>query len=317
MMGGIIPVAIPLNEKQVFMRIQDLDLKKILEIKPDGSGVQFAGRRALILDATSQGLLRQELIETFSEKTARGILCHCGFIDGMHLAEILKNKFTWDSVDDWRKAGPRLLALQGYFIPSPNGLDTFGAKGGSWRGSYEAEQHLVLKGRSENPVCWNLCGLISGYLSFVLGHEVYALEDKCVGKGDTICHAIIKSEEGWGREKESELAFFKRVEIDNVLRNDTATLKNAKNRLLQKTSLAGKMVEPEVDTLDPMVGSPKMPLVSDLGEPRFLKDVDKDCILRVLGKTNGNRQKAADLLGIGVATLYRKLKAYRQDETKD
>ncbi len=53
------------------------------------------------------------------------------------------------------------------------------------------------------------------------------------------------------------------------------------------------------------------PPVSDKGEPRFLKDVEKDCILAALEKTDGNRRKAADLMGVGVATLYRKLKAYK------
>ena len=40
-----------------------------------------------------------------------------------------------------------------------------------------------------------LGGLISGYLSFATGKEMYALEDKCVGKGDTACHVMIKTEE--------------------------------------------------------------------------------------------------------------------------
>jgi len=54
-----------------------------------------------------------------------------------------------------------------------------------------------------------------------------------------------------------------------------------------------------------------MPLVSDKGVPRFLKDVEKDCILAALEKTDGNRRLAADLMGVGVATLYRKLKTYK------
>jgi transcriptional regulator with PAS, ATPase and Fis domain len=53
------------------------------------------------------------------------------------------------------------------------------------------------------------------------------------------------------------------------------------------------------------------PVVSDKGVPRLLKDVEKDCILSALEKTEGNRIKAAKLMGVGVATLYRKLKTYR------
>jgi len=54
-----------------------------------------------------------------------------------------------------------------------------------------------------------------------------------------------------------------------------------------------------------------LPLVSDKGVPRFLRDVERDCILAALEKTDGNRVKTASLLGIGVATLYRKLNAYK------
>ena len=50
--------------------------------------------------------------------------------------------------------------------------------------------------------------------------------------------------------------------------------------------------------------------------PRFLKDVEKDCILGALEKTNGNRTQAAALMGMGVATLYRKLKIYKLDQEK-
>ena len=58
-----------------------------------------------------------------------------------------------------------------------------------------------------------------------------------------------------------------------------------------------------------------LPLVSPNGIPRLLRDLERDCIFSALEKTNGNRSKAADLMGIGVATLYRKLKAYKQHVT--
>jgi two-component system, NtrC family, response regulator HydG len=46
------------------------------------------------------------------------------------------------------------------------------------------------------------------------------------------------------------------------------------------------------------------------GEPRTLAEVEREHILSMLGAAGGNRALAAAELGIGVATLYRKLKEY-------
>jgi DNA-binding NtrC family response regulator len=49
------------------------------------------------------------------------------------------------------------------------------------------------------------------------------------------------------------------------------------------------------------------------GGSRRLADVERSLILTTLAQAGGNRAKAAELLGIGVATLYRKLKQYGED----
>src|ERR1041384_2146012 len=199
------------------MRIEELNLKELLELNPQDGMVHFAGQRALIFDAVSHGLLRKELIEAFGERTPRGILSRYGYIHGRRLAETMKEKFKWDSDEDWRKAGAKILALQGLFMLDPKSLDAIGEQGGTWCVSYEAEQHILLKGRSDKPVCWNLCGFISGYTSFVLDKEMYALEDKCIGKGDSACHMTIKAENEWGEGVDGEFAVFKRVGLEGAL----------------------------------------------------------------------------------------------------
>ncbi len=248
------------------MRVEDLDLKRTFGIEPGGGMVHFAGQRALIFDAVSHGLLRKELIDSFGERTARGILSRYGYIHGRRLAETMKNKFKWDSDEEWQKAGARIYALQGLFMLDPDGPIAFGPEGGTWRVSYEAEQHVLLKGRSENSVCWTLSGLISGYLSFATGKEMYALEDKCTGKGDSACHVMIKSEEEWGGEVGGELAVFKRVGIDEALRDVTTTLKRTETELREKTRKLAVIAKIEEDPAELLARSPGMRKLMELAK---------------------------------------------------
>jgi len=66
-----------------------------------------------------------------------------------------------------------------------------------------------------------------------------------------------------------------------------------------------------VDDLPPEI-SAIPPLAAIAGEVRTLADVERDYIAAALRASGGNRAKAAEQLGIGVATLYRKLKDERQ-----
>jgi two-component system response regulator HydG len=46
----------------------------------------------------------------------------------------------------------------------------------------------------------------------------------------------------------------------------------------------------------------------DVGKP--LEDLERAAIVRTLESVDGNRRRAAEILGIGERTLYRKLKQY-------
>ena len=52
-------------------------------------------------------------------------------------------------------------------------------------------------------------------------------------------------------------------------------------------------------------------------EPRLMADVERELILRTVSYTNGHRARAAELLGIGLRTLQRKLKEYGEIVPRD
>lgn len=178
------------------MKLDDLDLRDLLAFEPKGGVVRFAGDRALILDAVALGVLRKTLIDTLGERGARGVLTRFGFTHGQRTAIAMRTAFPWDDERDWRRAGGRLHQLQGLVVPetwpdSPHFVEAL------WHDSYEAEQHLIHVGRCDHPVCWAQCGFTTGYLSYVNQREIYALEVRCRGRGDAVCHMIAKPREAW------------------------------------------------------------------------------------------------------------------------
>jgi len=217
------------------MRALDLDHKELLELDPEGGVIRFAGQRALLLDAVAMGLLRKYLVDNFGLIAARIVLTQFGFAHGWRMAEAMRAEFTWDSDEEWQRAGTRIHALEGLFRVEPAGDGPLSDEGSMLVASYEAEQHLLHFGRSDMPVCWTICGLISGYLSRTTGEETYVLEDRCVGKGDAACHLFGRTREEWGDQRAEELRFFDpshlKESLDVSLHQVTETLKAAEGKL--------------------------------------------------------------------------------------
>jgi DNA-binding NtrC family response regulator len=218
------------------MRARDLDLKELLQFDQDGGILRLAGERVLLLDAVALGLLRRELIEILGLAGARATLTRFGYAHGWRTAETLRSGLPWDSDDDWRHAGGRLHTLQGLVrVESPGSQSTRpGPKplGDSiWHDSYEAEQHLLHLGPSDEPVCWTLTGFASGYLSRAYGQEVYCIEERCRGKGDGYCHVVGRPRGEWGDAITPHLAYYQTACLDAALSQVTSELRRVERRL--------------------------------------------------------------------------------------
>src|SRR5688572_23993336 len=125
------------------MQPEDLDHDELLELDPGGGFIRFAGQRALLLDAVAMGLLRKYLVENFGLTAARAVLTQFGFAHGWRMAEAMKAEFKWQSDEEWRRAGTRIHALEGFFRIESGSLDPLSPQGSTLVASYEAEQHLL------------------------------------------------------------------------------------------------------------------------------------------------------------------------------
>jgi two-component system, NtrC family, response regulator HydG len=217
------------------MRLDDLDLRELLEFDPKGGVMRFAGDRALILDAVALGLLRRTLIESVGNDATRGIFTRFGYAHGHRTAVTMKNAFPWETEDEWRIAGGRLHKMQGLVVPSP--VATPIAKGPTpfvenlWHDSYEAEQHLIHVGRSDGPVCWSLCGFASGYLSYANNREIVCIELRCRGRGDAVCHMVGRPREEWTDDHATAITYFDMAKLDSALEQVTKKVRLAERKL--------------------------------------------------------------------------------------
>lgn len=279
------------------MRVENLNHDELLHFDADSGVILFAGQRALLLDSMAMGLLRKYLVENFGEAAARTVLTQFGFAHGWRMAQAMRAEFAWDDDEDWRRAGTRIHTLGGLFQVVPGAKDPLSKAGATLLASYEGEQHVLHFGRAEAPVCWTICGLMSGYLSCATGKEVYVLEDRCIGAGAAACHLMGRTREEWGDERSEELRFFesKRLEecLDVSMQRVTETLKSAERKVREhRRALTRVAPDVVVEPFGIIAKSPVMSRLLDLA--RRVARVDTTVI--ITGETGSGKERIARLL---------------------
>jgi two-component system, NtrC family, response regulator HydG len=278
------------------MRAEDLDHRELLELDPDGGTIRFAGQRALLLDAVAMGLLRKYLVENFGLTAARAVLTQFGFAHGWRMAEALQSEFDWNSDEEWRRAGARIHTLEGLFRIEPGGSGPLSREGAMLSASYEGEQHLLHFGRADEPVCWTICGLTSGYISRTTGTEIYVLEDRCTAKGDAACHVFGRTRDEWGDERAEELRFFEASRLkeclDVSLQRVTETLKLSERKLRERRRALVSVARDVEEPLGIVAKSTPMRQLVDLA--RRIAKVDSTVL--ITGESGSGKERIARLL---------------------
>jgi DNA-binding NtrC family response regulator/predicted hydrocarbon binding protein len=280
------------------MQVDDLSTQELVEFDAKNGLIRFAGNRVLIIDATAMGILRKELVEHFGVTVARAVLTRFGYVHGWRMAEAMQAHFKWDNDEDRALAGGRIDMIEGMYRLQPDSTDPLSTKGSIALDSYEAEQHVAHLGRSESPVCWTICGLISGYLSCVMNQEIYVLEERCIGRGDAACHFLGRRREEWGDDRAEELRFFHHEQLngwlDATLHQITGTLKEVEQKLEERRRLLARVVR-DVDIDDPLgivAKSPAMRKLVDLA--RRIATVDTT--LLITGESGTGKERIARLV---------------------
>ena len=278
------------------MHADDLDHRELLELDPEGGVIRFAGQRALLLDAVAMGLLRKYLVENFGITAARTVLTQFGFAQGWRMAEAMRAEFPWANDEEWRRAGPRIHALEGLFRVESGSEDPLAEKGAMLLASYEAEQHLLHFGRADFAVCWTICGLMSGYVSHTAGKEIYVLEERCLGEGHAGCHLLGRTRDEWGDGRAEDLRFFEqsrlKESLDVSLQRVTETLKAAEVKLRAHHRALLRAAPGVAEPLGTIAKSPQMQQVVDLA--RRVAKVDSTVL--ITGESGAGKERIARLV---------------------
>lgn len=108
---------------------------------------------------------------------------------------------------------------------------------GTWENSYEAEQHIHNLGHSDNPVCFTLTGYASGYVSTLLGEEVFFKEIQCAGTGAPCCIWEGRLLTDWQEEANDLLFYSRELPILQELEQTNEKLLIEKNNLAMVTKI--------------------------------------------------------------------------------
>lgn len=184
------------------MKAADFQLEEDLEYGMEQGVNVFKNNRMLTFNADAIGLLRQQLIEAVGVESARELLLQFGFQSGYADFLQMKTSYDFDTEGDLLEVGPAMHTQEGIVAVEPIEMEYDRADGsfyfrGLWHNSYEAEQHLMHNGLSEDPVCWSLVGYGSAWCSGFMETPVLELEERCVGMGDDVCEWVIKPLDEW------------------------------------------------------------------------------------------------------------------------
>ncbi len=228
------------------MKARDLHLLELLELRPEEGSIHFKNRRMLLWDADAFGHLRRELIESLGLDHARPVLRRFGFANGYRDALTTGELFHWDDDAEWWLSCPALQKHEGKVQAVPKHL-MVDRKGGRfemevvWHHSYEADQHLRVFGRSEEPVCWTLTGFASGFATALMGEEVYVIEEECAAMGGQRCRVVGKTKRAWAQAGPRHAADYEAQNLSAELEAREAELRRQRRQLRRRERELAKL----------------------------------------------------------------------------
>ena len=202
------------KKQEVEAKVTQL-LSEQLMFAPDTGHIRLFDQRMLLIPGKTLGLLRKEMIETFSFEKAKELLTRLGYQRGVNYYHHLRS-ISGEDTDTLIRSAMRLAELEGYVYHDPIESMQIDVEKGifqgdyQWHSSWEAENYLSHFGLSSRPTCWTMVGYANGFSTAMFGRPVVWREVECKAMGHKTCRVIGKPLDDW--EDSEELGSFLKVE---------------------------------------------------------------------------------------------------------
>ncbi|MEH7158757.1 XylR N-terminal domain-containing protein [Neobacillus drentensis] len=215
-----------------------LTLNDLLHIRQEND-LLFANKERSVLVSTSAfGAMQRDLIENIGINRMKTFFFKYGFHLGEEDAQEVQKIDSLSMLEKFGY-GPIIHALKGHtksritekeFEVENNQIKSFRLKG-IWENSFEAEQHIQNFGITIGTVCYTLTGYATGYVTALLGEEVFFKELQCEGEGAPCCIWEGRLVSEWKEEAEEFFSYSKELPIIKELELTNENLLVEKNNL--------------------------------------------------------------------------------------
>ncbi len=183
------------------------DLTEQIHFHSTEGKIWFGEQRMLLMNLTSLGAFRREIVNSMGIERAKGFFLRLGYLSGLKDAELARKLRPHCNELDIFLAGPQLHALKGMVKVVPLEIDLDQETGEfygrfEWIDSWEVEICKTELGQMDEPACWVLLGYACAYTSSFMGREIIFREVSCRGCGDEQCVIEGKPAEEWPDAKE-------------------------------------------------------------------------------------------------------------------
>ncbi|MFJ5760191.1 helix-turn-helix domain-containing protein [Neobacillus sp. NPDC093182] len=245
--------------------MKTLKLNDLLHVRQENELWFANNERSVFVSTRAFGAMQRDLIENIGINRMKTFFFKYGYQLGVEDAQEVAKRDTLSLLEKI-EYGPIIHALKGHtksritekdFEVEGNEIKSFRFKG-VWENSYEAEQHLQNFGISQGPVCYTLTGYATGYISGVVGVDVFFKELQCQGQGAPCCVWEGRLVSEWKEEAEEffsyskELPILKELEQTNeklmLERNNLALVSKTYNEMTNKL-IEGNSIESILDIL--------------------------------------------------------------------